>query len=198
MRSVAFESFITPATATLTFRPAMQRDNPEIARLHDAVWHEGHRGLSPAQISGSPEDERSLWPQDGSGIRMVAERGGELVGFAIGGPARDPLLKADTEIQALCIRPGLRFRGIGAALIAALAQRLAMVLGARQAGVWISAVNVAAVAFARALGAVVERKTAVSHAIASGNLLTGSPRLALVWHDIDTLAFHAKRLSAQS
>ena len=177
-------------------QPALRADMPAIAQLHDEVWHEVHRGLAPTQIDGSCEDERSRWSQDERSVQLVAKLGDKIVGFGIAGPARDPLLQANAEIQALCVHPSVRFRGIGTALSTALAQRLAVVFGAQQqAGVWISGLNVAAVAFARALGAVVEQKSVIRHAISNGGLLTSRLQLALVWDHIEELASHATALS---
>lgn len=188
----AYEPCTFSVPDSVQFRLAQHADMAAINRLHDVMWHQAHRGFAPHQIVGSPETARSLWPNDAHGVKMIAEQDGEIIGFGVGGPAQDAQLHADTEIHALYVSPSLRFRGIGSALLMSLARQLTKMLGAERAGLWISALHVGSVAFARALGAEVERRTAVQHAITSGSLLTGNPRLALVWHDINQLAYKPK------
>ncbi|MFC0220612.1 GNAT superfamily N-acetyltransferase [Pseudochelatococcus lubricantis] len=188
-----FDPIGAPGAAKVIVRSATVADGPAMARLHDNVWREMNCGLLPAQIAGTPESERGAWSQAPGGARLVAEYRGEVVGLCVGGLARDPLLHADAEIQGVYVRHGFRFRGIGARLVSALARRLSF-CGASCTGVWISAVNVAAVAFARALGAAVEGRAAIiRHALEEGALLAGRPRLALVWRDIDALAAQDNR-----
>lgn len=192
MLNYIHESYTHLPPASVSFRIAQDIDLPVIDKLHDTMWHQVHRGFAPHQIEGSPEYARSLWPKGPLGVRMIAEQGGEIIGFGVGGPAQTIEPHADTEIHALYIQPSLRFRGIGTALLMSLAQQLAIQSGAQRTGLSISAIHVGAVAFARALGAVVKQRAAAQLAITNGNLLAGNPTLALVWNDINQLAYQAQ------
>src|SRR5262245_31583704 len=95
---------------TVTVRLAEREDVAAIARLHVVAWHETYRGLIPDHALAEMRiaTRERLWlrlfendPTDR--VLLVAERRGEIIGFAAGGPARDARLRADGEVLALYV-----------------------------------------------------------------------------------------------
>jgi len=81
-----------------------------------------------AQVLGDPEGQTRLF---------VAENEcGEVVGFACGGPLREPLLEYDGELYAIYVLKAYQGQGIGRALVAAVAGDL-LSRGYRSLVIWV-------------------------------------------------------------
>ncbi len=110
-------------------RLAEVRDAAAIARVHVQSWLTTYKGLIPEEYLASlDEAERvPLWQEwltrDIS--VFVAEIDGKIVGFAAGGPIREPLAAYDAELYALYLLAEVQGRGIGKLLLTAVAEALA-------------------------------------------------------------------------
>ncbi|MFI0709918.1 GNAT family N-acetyltransferase [Streptomyces inhibens] len=104
-------------------------------RVHG--WQSAYRGLMPQayldamSVAADAEQRRSWFGRRSPEVSdLVAERGGEVVGWACVGPARDPDVAPGAgelpaprptagELLALYVTPGLIGTGIGRALLSA-------------------------------------------------------------------------------
>ncbi len=133
---------------TPVIREATVEDALPIARVWVDTWRSVYAGIMPAEyLAGLAYDERAQRIReiletnaDFGRFFLVAERRGEIVGFAFGGPERtgDEVYKG--EIYAIYILPAYQRQGLGRKLIGASVRRL------RQAGVetlliWVLSAN---------------------------------------------------------
>lgn len=110
-----------------TVREAVTDDAEAIARLHVAAWRWAYRGLLPeaflAKLSVEarlPSWRSQLEPDDPTRV-VVAEAGGQMVGFASFGPTRDAGLPPTIgELYALYLAEAAAGQGVGRALLAAV------------------------------------------------------------------------------
>jgi predicted TIM-barrel fold metal-dependent hydrolase/GNAT superfamily N-acetyltransferase len=109
----------------LVVRPAVPDDAHAIARAHVAGWQRGYAGLLPApfleQLSVEQSTQRRLESllAPGAGVlaTLVAERDGEIVGFANVGTSRDDGAAPDAgELWAIYVHPDHWGTGAGHAL----------------------------------------------------------------------------------
>jgi ribosomal protein S18 acetylase RimI-like enzyme len=116
---------------TMTIREATRDDIPGIARVHVDSWRATYRGIVPDSFLDSQtyESRAAGWqnefpsPESG-GFLYVAEVAGEVVGFARGGPARQRLPGFDGELYSIHVAPRHKGKGLGSALLKAVARRL--------------------------------------------------------------------------
>ena len=101
-------------------------------------WSERQRRY----MTEAPDDAASL----------VAEVDGQIVGWAVGGPNREPELDHAGELYAIYLLSGHQRRGLGLKLTAATARWLADA-GMESMVVWVLAANHQARRFYEALGA---------------------------------------------
>jgi GNAT superfamily N-acetyltransferase len=145
---------------TVSVRNARVDDARAIARVHVDAWRAAYPGLIPDRfLARLSVDERehqwlaSLSDDDASPLVLVAESGGDLVGFStVAIPARDAEEGEDVgEIPAIYVAPRAWGGGAGRALIDAsvAAMRAA---GCREAVLWAVAGNERAAAFYVAQG----------------------------------------------
>ena len=100
-------------------------DCGRVAELRIGGWRSAYRGLMPQpyldalDVAADAERHRTRFTQgDGSVVNMVAERDGELVGWACHGPYRDGEVRtADAELYAIYVDPAQYGAGIGHALL---------------------------------------------------------------------------------
>jgi GNAT superfamily N-acetyltransferase len=111
-----------------SIRLATAQDAPAIAHVHVQSWLTTYKGVVPQQYLASlNEAERvPLWQQwltfDIS--VFVAEIDGTVVGFASGGPIREPLAPYGAELHTIYLLEEFQCRGIGTALLSAVAKSL--------------------------------------------------------------------------
>jgi ribosomal protein S18 acetylase RimI-like enzyme len=141
-------------------RAARPADAEAIGRVHSESWRLTYAGLvSPRYLATLDEEELAeRWRRRLSGPRgesslLVAEEAGEVIGFALFGPAGERDLEDGFagEIQMLYVLPAGQRRGHGRALFEQAASDLA---GRRLFWlvVWVVEHNLAARAFYRRLG----------------------------------------------
>ncbi|MEV2215487.1 GNAT family N-acetyltransferase [Streptomyces sp. NPDC050997] len=100
-------------------------DCGRVAEIRVGGWRSAYRGLMPQShldsldVTTDAERHRARFAQaDGSAVNLVAERAGELVGWACHGPYRDGEVRtADAELYAIYVDPGQYGGGIGHALL---------------------------------------------------------------------------------
>jgi GNAT superfamily N-acetyltransferase len=111
-----------------SIRLAEVQDAAAIAHVHVQSWLTTYKGLVPEEYLASlNETERvPLWQE--WLIRdisvFVAEIEGKVVGFASGGPIREPLAAYDAELYAIYLLEEVQGRGIGKDLLSAVAEAL--------------------------------------------------------------------------
>ena len=95
-------------------------DAPGIARVLVDTWRSTFDGLLPEAfldgLSYQQQEARQIRAMAAPGrITFVAvrTRDGEVVGFASGGPIREPCLQFTSELYAIYVLSGLQGRGIG-------------------------------------------------------------------------------------
>lgn len=111
----------------MEIRSAEVSDARGIALVHVTSWRAAYRGLMPdAVLDGlSVEQREARWREilgdpDATARTLVADRDGELVGWANYGPGRDPGAAGQGELQGLYAHPNAFSTGVGHALISAV------------------------------------------------------------------------------
>jgi ribosomal protein S18 acetylase RimI-like enzyme len=140
-------------------RPATCDDVPAIARVHVASWRTTYRGIFPddvlenLSVEGRERQWRRALCEDGTGefVYVALDDGGEVVGFASGGPERtgDPLHAG--ELYTIYLVAERQGRGLGRALLEAIRARLGD-LGFAGMLIWVAADNQPARGFYERMG----------------------------------------------
>ena len=103
-------------------RPARSDDTTEIARIHVEAWRDAYAALLPAEYLARLDSkiEAARWSR-ASRVEstLVADAHGEVVGYAIIGPARKRRETPSGEVYALYVETDWREQGVGRALIEA-------------------------------------------------------------------------------
>ena len=144
---------------TITIRRATPQDAAAIARVRVDGWRLAYRGLVPDAYLDAMDVEASiaLWQRvleagaDGTSV-YVAERDGEIAGFAAGNMLPEPRHDLDAELSAVYVRREFQHAGIGRRLVASVA-RAQREHGATGLIVWVIAGNKRARSFFENLGA---------------------------------------------
>jgi ribosomal protein S18 acetylase RimI-like enzyme len=142
-------------------RVARVADVPQIAVVHVRSWQGAYRGLLPqAYLDGlHPAQRAGQWGRllaamnDGRSGVLVADEGGDLLGFVAYSASRDDDADAGRvgEIDAIYLRPSAWGQGIGRRLMGAGLARLAAAKF-EQATLWVLDSNVRARRFYEAGG----------------------------------------------
>ncbi|HEV2955974.1 MAG TPA: GNAT family N-acetyltransferase [Xanthobacteraceae bacterium] len=150
-----------PDGGAIAIRAAVPSDAPAIGRVHVEGWREAYRGVLADRLlqSLSAVVRAALWQgaleREPPVLLFVAQRpGGDLVGFAGGGPCRAASLPHDAEVYALYVLRAAQQRGCGRRLMAALAAAL-RARGFRSVCLWVLEENANARRFYERLGGVV-------------------------------------------
>jgi len=135
-------------------RRATRDDAAGIARIHVSVWRDAYADFIPADFLASLSERRrvSFWNQqltENKHLTFVAFDGGEMVGWASGGPSRDADATGESEVYAICVARAHWRRGVGRGLMTALEDALP---GGRAVGLWVLRLNMPAVRFYETLG----------------------------------------------
>jgi len=124
----------------VSIRAATAEDARAIAHVHVESWRTTYAGIVPdAYLAGLDETLRvKLWQEwlGGETVVLVAERKGELVGFAHAGKIREPIESADAELYSLYLLRDSQGRGIGRGLLRVLAAVLQQ-QGFTSLGLWV-------------------------------------------------------------
>jgi L-amino acid N-acyltransferase YncA len=175
----------------IAIRAALPSDAPAVGRVHVESWRETYRGVLPERLldSLSVVVRAAMWQgaleREPPVLLFVAQRpGGNLVGFAGGGPCRATSLPHDAEVYAIYVVRAAQQRGCGRRLMAALAAAL-RARGFRSVCLWVLQENATARRFYERLGgAVVGERTEVDGEDAVNEVAYG-------WASLDALCFAA-------
>jgi ribosomal protein S18 acetylase RimI-like enzyme len=143
-------------------RPALESDIPAITRVHIDAWRTTYRGIVPQShldaLDHTMREQawRESWSTFGRYL-FVAELDGAIVGFANGGPIIGDNPALDAELYAIYLLSTAQRRGIGTALVRALAHAL-RADGHRAAWVWVLRENPACRFYESLGGTLVDRK----------------------------------------
>ncbi|MDX1485841.1 MAG: GNAT family N-acetyltransferase [Alphaproteobacteria bacterium] len=115
-----------------TIRDARVIDAEAIARVHVGSWSETYRGLMSERSlkARSVADRIPIWETALSQLTpahvflVVEDARGEVVGFAYGGPAREPVHRRSGELYALYLMKKCQGRGVGRALFARFREKM--------------------------------------------------------------------------
>jgi ribosomal protein S18 acetylase RimI-like enzyme len=114
----------------VTVRRATVEDAPAMGRVHVRAWQAAYRGHMPDEyLDGLRAEERAAYWERGlrrdrpAGLVLVAERDGQVVGFAAVGPTQDP--EGAGELYSINVDPDHWGTGAGRALLAAAQAELA-------------------------------------------------------------------------
>ncbi|GGS95864.1 GNAT family N-acetyltransferase [Streptomyces cinerochromogenes] len=116
----------------LTVREMRFADCDRVSAIRIRGWQHAYRGLMPQayldglSVAADAERRRARFGQGGgSVVNLVAEQGGEVVGWAACGPYRDGggSPTGDAELYAVYVDPDHLGGGIGRALLAAAVER---------------------------------------------------------------------------
>jgi len=147
----------------MRIRDATPADARAIASIHIDVWRTTYRGHFPdALLDGlelerwTAQRERRLREAAPDEVTLVAERGTEVVGFAMAGPARDTD-PAMGEVYAIYVRDAAQRAGAGRALLSEAARRLDA-FGLRGLLIWVLRENAKGRSFYERMGGRAERE----------------------------------------
>ncbi len=141
----------------LTIREACLDDARRIAEIHVRAWQEAYRGIMPDDfLAGLSVDSRvERWRETlarGGRTVLVAEEGGVVAGWAIGGETRDAEASPRTaEVYAINIDPAAWRRGAGRLLMQHACARFRSA-GYERVTLWVLERNEAARRFYSTLG----------------------------------------------
>ena len=120
-------------SASVTVRGAQPADAGAIARVHYQSWQTTYAGILPLDVIASKAGRRSeaAWRRrltlaTVGEATFVAERGGEIVGFATCGDARHRLEGLEAESYALYVLQSHQRRGVGRELVRACARHFVL------------------------------------------------------------------------
>jgi GNAT superfamily N-acetyltransferase len=168
----------------VSIRRASGQDAGAIAHVHVQSWRTTYAGIVPEEyLAGLKESERTpLWQDWLSRDTpvFVAEKDGEVVGFASGGKLREPLEDYDAELFAIYLLERAQRQGIGTALLRCVAEWL-RTQGFKSMAVWVLADNLS-VGFYEESGA----QRISSKEIEIGGVVLAE--LALGWPQLVTIA----------
>lgn len=127
-------------------RPMDLADCGRVSQIRVRGWRHAYQGLMPQpyldglSVTADAERRRARFARaDGSVVNLVAERGGEVLGWAAHGPHRDGEARTgDAELYAIYVDPAHLGSGIGGAL---LAEVLGQCAPCRRLYLWVLADN---------------------------------------------------------
>lgn len=138
-------------------RPMRENDIEAVSAVRVNGWKAAYQGLVPADyldqltVAEDARKRREYFAQsDGSVENLVAESGGEVVGWAALGPSRDED-HGDGELLTIYVRPDLIGTGIGKALMERVLVRCRE-RGFHRLSLWVIEGNTGARAFYEAWG----------------------------------------------
>lgn len=158
-------------------------DAGAIAHVHVESWRTTYSGIVPeAYLAGLDEMLRAkLWHEwlTGGALVLIAEKNGQIVGFAHAGANRETLEECDGELYSIYLLRDAQRHGAGTALLRAISAALEE-RGFKSMAVWVLERNPAR-SFYERMGAFLS---------ASKVIEIGGVRLmevAYVWPDLKTL-----------
>ncbi len=151
----------------MEIRDARPDDLPAIARVHVDSWRTTYRDLMPKSYLDnlSYNARETVWQAafvpDSTSFVMVADDGGEVVGFAGGGAVNGETPESrgfGGELYAIYVLDAYQRRGLGQRLVAAVAERL-IAEGRESMITWVLEDNAACRFYERIGGELLDSKT---------------------------------------
>ena len=168
----------------ITIRAAVVGDAGAIAHVHVESWRTTYAGIVPDTYLASLDEilRTQLWNEwlSSEALVMIAELNGNVVGFAHGGQNREPVAECDAELYSIYLLKDVQKRGIGTALLRAMATAL-LKRNFRSMAVWVLEQNRSRSYYEKA-GA----RLTTSKVIDIGG--TKMMEVAYAWADLKTLA----------
>lgn len=168
----------------VSIRAATAADAGAIAHVHVESWRTTYAGIVPeGYLTGLDEVLRAkLWHEflTSGSLVLVAERGGQTVGFAHGGANRAAPEDCDGELYAIYLLRDAQRHGAGTALLRSIAASL-VTRGFKSMAVWVLERNPAR-NFYEKMGA----RYATSKVIEIGGVKL--MEVAYVWPDLKSIA----------
>lgn len=168
----------------ILIRRAEPTDAAGIARVHVQSWRSTYRGIVPdTYLDDLDEAERAGHWRDlleNGMLVLVAERAGDVIGFATGGKSRGGVASCDAELYAIYLLEEAQRARIGRDLLHELARTLSR-QGFRSMEVWVLAKNPSKEFYAR-MGADYAGSKEIE--IGGATLM----EMAYVWPDLGALA----------
>ena len=149
----------------MNVREATCDDAPAIARVHVASWQTTYRGIFPDSVLDDLSVEhrerqwrRGLCQREGRNdfVYVALDAGGQVVGFASGGPERTGDPAHQGELYAIYLLAEQQGRGLGRALFEVVRGRL-RALGQEGLLIWVATGNAPARRFYERMGGRAER-----------------------------------------
>jgi GNAT superfamily N-acetyltransferase len=106
-------------------RPGTAEDAEAVARIHIRGWQQAYAHVFPAEdLAGLSLERRTQTAREAlaSDVALVAERDGDVLGFAFAGPSRDE--EGVAELYSIYVDPRAWGRGLGRELIVDVERRL--------------------------------------------------------------------------
>ncbi|QNE17598.1 GNAT family N-acetyltransferase [Kribbella qitaiheensis] len=176
----------------MRFRAAGVEDAHQVALLHADSWRRHYRGAyADSFLDGDVVTERdAVWAgrlaASGGSATVLAEEGGELLGFVHVDFDRDP--GWGSLVDNLHVHHGRQGGGIGRELMVRAARAVVDEAGSDAMYLWVLEQNVAAQGFYQAIGGVNVEKAAVPPPSGDPTRLNGTPScLRMVWPDASRL-----------
>ncbi len=151
-------------TGSTRIRDATPADARAIASVQIDTWRSTYRGHFPdAVLDGLDLDrnaqrlEQRLRELPAKQLCLVAEAGGAVVGFVMGGPRAFDPVSDEGEVYAIYVRDEHQRAGVGGTLLAEAARRLD-VLGLRGLLIWVLRENLKGRSFYERMGGHAERE----------------------------------------
>jgi len=172
-------------------RPATPEDLVGMARVHVATWRSTYRGIVPDErldgltVESDIAGGFGLWlkkPPEGVAQFVATTAAGEVVGFAMGCPAREPDPDFSGELGSIYVRKEHQGCGVGRALVGEVVRHL-LRTGKTNMVVWVLEENPYRRFYER-LGGTYLRRRVVASRIAMGPL----PEVSYGWKDLRALA----------
>jgi ribosomal protein S18 acetylase RimI-like enzyme len=175
-------------------RPARIEDAEAIGWVSVTAWRETYAGIMPddylAELSTTQRAavfrERLRQLPDKQAIFVALDQD-DVVGFCVCGPTRESELETDGEIFAINLVDAAKRRGLGARMMAAMAEALST-CGFARAGLWVIDKNTPARRFYETLGG--QHTTRKDQEFGSKTLV----ELGYTWPSLRDLSENTQRL----
>jgi ribosomal protein S18 acetylase RimI-like enzyme len=172
----------------MRIRAATDHDAQAIGPVHVEVWRFAYRDILPEAYlaSLSPEERAGQWrsllrdPGSTRFVLVVVNERDDVVGFAAAGPQRSDESEYQGELYALYVLPLHQRRGLGRALVRAVAHRL-LAGGVSSMSLWVLEANAPARRFYEKLGDSVVRDRPIDiGSVTLTEVAYGWPRLGVL------------------
>jgi len=178
-------------SGSIRIRRAEPDDLRSMARVHVETWKSAYRGLIPNNRLDTLTVESDIAGGFGSYLKqpppglaefVAVTTGGEVIGFAMGGPAREPEPGYTGELGSIYVLSSHQRQGVGSALVGEIARHL-LGTGHTTMMVWVMEPSPYR-RFYEHLGGALHRRALHPSRIAGGPVST----VSYVWGDIRQLS----------